>query len=822
MEIIRKFKISFSVSTIFNSLCFDCYMKKLFFFITSIPFFLFSQSQPANNDILNKRWDAFWIAVPNTPPHDYGVYHFRKSFILEEKPSSFVIQVSADNRYKLYTNGTMVSFGPARSDIYNWNYETVDIAPYLQKGKNTLAAVVWNFGEERQEAQITYQTAFILQGNSEKEKTSSSNSSWLCTKDSAYSPLQPELIYTYYASGPTEKINYNYYPEKWTEINYNDSHWKPAQQLFNGLPKGVFFWTLGWMLTPRSIPQMEITEQRLQEVRSSAGISITNDFLKGKKSFSAGPNTKISLLLDQGFLTTAYPVFKFSKGKNAIISLSYAEGLYIDEGDKTNWRAQNQKGNRNEVAGKRFVGMKDELISSGSDEQVFTSLMWRTYRYIKLDIETKEESLIIDDLYGLYEGYPFQFNAAFKSDNDDLNKIIETGWRTARLCAHETYMDCPYYEQLQYVGDTRIQALVSLYNSGDSKLMRNAIEQIRNSLMPEGITMSRYPTAHAQQIPTFSLIWISMLHDYWMYVGDTAFVRAQLPVARMVLHFFQQYQQKDGSLKNVPYWNFTDWINNKGWNAGMAPFSKDGTSAAMDLQLLMAYEAASILERQTGMLSFADIYTRHTQQLKQSIKTNYWNASKALLSDTKEKDTYSQHCNSLAILADVISGSNASLLAQKIISDTAVTKASVYFRYYLHRAMAKAGLGNKYLDMLDKWKENLAMGMTTWAEIDDINRARSDCHAWGSSPNIELFRIVLGIDSDGPGFNKVRIEPYPGRLKNVSGYMPHPKGKIIADYRQALNGKWSFSIELPAKVSGTFWWKGKQYVLKGGKNLLEL
>jgi hypothetical protein len=551
-------------------------------------------------------------------------------------------------------------------------------------------------------------------------------------------------------------------------------------------------------------------------------LNITSDFLKGNNNFAVPANTKVSLLLDQNFLITAYPVLNFSKGKNAIISLSYAEGLYINEGDKKDWRTQNQKGNRNETVGKRFVGTKDELISGGKDNEIFTSLMWRTYRYIKINIETKDEALIINDFYGLFEGYPFQFNAGFTSDDDTLNKILQTGWRTARLCAHETYMDCPYYEQLQYVGDTRIQALVSLYNSGDDRLMRNAIEQIRNSLIPEGITLSRYPTAHAQQIPTFSLIWISMLRDYWMYRGDTNFIRKQLPVARIVLQFFEQYQQKDGSPKNVPYWNFTDWINGKGWNAGIAPSGKDGSSAAMDLQLLMAYEVAALLEKQIGMQSFADIYTKHVNQLKQSIKTNYWSASKQLFSDTKEKETYSQHCNSLAILTDVVSGTLATALAQKMISDTGITKASVYFRYYLHRALAKAGLGNRYLDMLGKWKENLAMGMTTWAEIDDINRARSDCHAWGSSPNIELFRIVLGIDSDAPGFTKVKIEPHIGQLKNISGYMPHPKGKIAVSYKQTLTGKWNCSIQLPKVVSGIFIWQQKQYALHQGNNSFEL
>lgn len=800
-------------------------MKKIYSLLAAILLFNLTNSQTIADDILHKRWDAFWIVAPNTPPHDYGVYHFRKTFSLDQKPISFIIHVSADNRYKLYVNGALISFGPARSDIYNWNYETIDIASYLQQGDNELASVIWNFGEERQEAQITWQTAFILQGNSAKEKMVNTNSSWLCIKDSAYSPLQPQLINTYYASGPTEKIDYNVYPDSWAEINYNDASWKPAQQLFNGLPKGVFFWTLGWMLVPRSIPQMEITEQRLQQVRSSSsGTNVSNDFLKGNNGFTIPANIKLSLLLDQSFLTTAYPVLKFSKGKNAMIGLSYAEGLYINEGDNKDWRSQNKKGNRNETEGKRFVGLKDELISGGKDNQVFTSLMWRTYRYIKLDIETKDEPIVISDLYGLYEGYPFQFNASFKSDDDTLSKIIETGWRTARLCAHETYMDCPYYEQLQYVGDTRIQALVSLYNSGDDRLMRNAIEQIRNSLMPEGITMSRYPTAHSQQIPTFSLIWISMLHDYWMYRGDTNFIRKQLPVARMVLQFFQQYQQRDGSLKNVPYWTFTDWVNDKGWNAGMAPFSKDGTSAAMDLQLLMAYEVAATLEKQLGLQVFADNYTKHIIKLKQTIKTTYWNTSKQLISDTKEKETYSQHCNSLAILTDVIIGIEANKLAQKMISDTSISKATVYFRYYLHRALEKAGLGDKYLDMLGKWKENLRMGMTTWAETDDINRARSDCHAWGSSPNIELFRIVLGIDSDAPGFKKVKIEPHLGQLKNVSGHMPHPPtgGKIIVDYKQTSTGKWSFSIQLPATTSGAFIWKEKKYAIHAGNNSFEL
>ena len=121
----------------------------------------------------------------------------------------------------------------------------------------------------------------------------------------------------------------------------------------------------------------------------------------------------------------------------------------------------------------------------------------------------------------MFTGYPFKLNATFDAKDKTLDKIFEIGWRTARSCAWETYMDCPYYEQLQYIGDTSIQALVSLYNSGDDRLVRNAITQMDHSRMAEGITLSRHPSFSPQQIPTFSLWYIGMVNDYWMYRGDS-------------------------------------------------------------------------------------------------------------------------------------------------------------------------------------------------------------------------------------------------------------------------------------------------------------
>ncbi|MBS1505887.1 MAG: alpha-rhamnosidase [Bacteroidetes bacterium] len=777
-------------------------------------------AQAISSQVLNKKWNAWWL-TSDDGGEAYGVYHFRKKITLSVKPSSFIVHVSGDNRYKLFVNGQLASLGPARGDLYHWNFETVDLAPFLKQGENVLAAVVWNFGKERALAQISYRTGFVLQGNTEAEEMANTNTSWKYLNSKSYSPLKPDLTYTYYALGPGEHVDMNAFPLGWESLEYNDSQWQQPKTISQALPKGVFDWFYNWMLVPRTIPPMELTPQRFQRLREVSGVQLPNSFPAIQSSIQIPAHSKVNMLLDQSFLTNAYPVLNFSKGRNAEISLQYAEALFIDEGNAKHWKAQNSKGNRNEVAGKRFVGVKDQITSNGNSNQTYTTLDWRTFRYLRLQVETGDEPLIIDDISSVFSGYPFKLTARFMSADSALEKILETGWRTARLCAGETYVDCPYYEQLQYFGDTRIQCMISLYNSGDDRLVRNAIRQADYSRVPEGMTLSRYPSSLDQQIPTFSLWWIGMLHDYLRYKGDPDFVKSFLNGERGVLQFFSRYQKADGRLKNAPYWEFSDWSEGGGWNSGVPPIGEDGSSAVLDFQLLLAYQTAARLENEIGLKELANNYSMAATKLTDAIKAAYWDESKKLFADTKEKKYFSQHANSLAILTETVKGADATELMKKILSDESLTKATIYFNYYVNQALAKANLGDLYLDQLGVWKENLKMGMTTWAEISDIDHARSDCHAWGASPNIELYRIVLGIDSDGTGFKNIRIEPHLGALKEASGSIPHPNGKIEVSYKSEKNS-WKVEIKIPEGTTGQLVWKGKNIQLEPGTTAITL
>jgi hypothetical protein len=188
-----------------------------------------------------------------------------------------------------------------------------------------------------------------------------------------------------------------------------------------------------------------------------------------------------------------------------------------------------------------------------------------------------------------------------------------------------------------------------------------------------------------------------------------------------------------------------------------------------------------------------------------------------MYADTTAKQSFSQHAQSLAVLARVIEGDAARDLIARAATDQTITQTTIYFSHYLHAALNRAGEGDRYLDLLGEWRAQLARGMTTWAESPEPSR--SDSHAWGSSPNFELFRTVLGIDSAAPGFKRVVVRPYLGKLDHVSGAIPHPKGEIAVSLTLS-EGRLRATVSLPAGTDGEFVWRGQKSVLHSGANEL--
>jgi hypothetical protein len=698
----------------------------------------------------------------------------------------------------------------------HWHFESIDISAHLKKGENVLAAVVWNFAGLKPWAQHSLRTAFIVQGNSETEKIVNTGNEWKVIKNEAYSPADASRAKTggsFIVVGPCDAVDGAKYPWNWEMPGFNDSKWNNPKILDEGKPRTSGS-GIDWGLEPRSIPLMEAKKQQFASVRRAENIQVNENFLKGNHSMTIPANKTVVILFDQGKLTTAYPELLVSEGNNATVELKYAEALFNDK---------NQKGNRNEIEGKKMRGYIDFFYPDGGKERLFRPLWIRTWRYLEMTVTTKDSPLVIENFESEFTGYPFTENASFKSSDNQLSEIWNVGWHTARLCAGETYYDCPYYEQMQYVGDTRIQALVSLYVSGDDRLMRNAITMFDESRFSEGLTMSRYPSSMPQVIPPYSLFWVDMVHDYWMHRDDPEFVKSFLNGIDNVLGFFvSKLDNKTGLLGETGYWNFVDWADEWPWDnetrfGGVPEGGVYGQSTILSLHVAYSARHAADLYRWSGDENKAGYYNKIADNIVKSVQNNCWDKSKQYFADSPEKNQFSMHAQIFAVLTGAVQNNDLKEFVGSFENDKSLIQPTMYFRFYLTQALKVADLDDKYLETLGLWRDMLGLGLTTFAEKPDPTR--SDCHAWSASPNYDFLATIAGIEPASPGFKTVKIEPHLGELTEIEGKMPHPNGSIFFKLKRIGNSGVEGEITLPGNLTGTFVWKGKTLKLAGKTNI---
>ena len=761
--------------------------------------------------MLKHAWKAQWITHPTESTLDFGVFVFRKEFTLNEKVSSFKVYVSADNRYRLFVNGIYVGSGPSNADINNYRYETLNIAPYLNVGENVIAAEVVNFGEYRKASQKTFQTAFILQNEKEcPVEINTGGTPWVVAKNIGYEqiPFVSDSLRGYYAAGPCEHIMGDKFMWGWEKQGFDDSGFKKpkAATVEFAVGRGFLFGST-WYLVPRVIPPMEESQQRFTAIARSEGLEVTDNFIKGTGALTIPANSKVSILIDQEHHTIGQPEMIFSDGKESRIKITYAEALF----DK-DWK----KGDRDDVEGKHIMGYYDIVDPDGGTNRMFKPLAQRTYRFIELDIETKAEPLVINDYYGVYVAYPFEELAAFKSDDDTLSQIWDAAWLTLRNSAVEGFID-PYFEQLQYIGDTRIEALVAISVSGDDKLMRKAIDMFDKSRLPMGLTQSRYPAYIVQIIPTYSLLWVDMIYDYHLYCSDDDFLKQYVTGMKAVLGWWESKIGEKGMPTKMEWWNFTDW--SKGFQNGIPPGADDGYSASVALQFVYALQNASRVFSDWGMQDDAEHYAEIADGIMKSVIKYCYNNEKSMIAETPDQKQYSQHTNIFAILTDAIPEDEQKEMMNKILNEESLIQTTIYFKFYLFEALSKSGLGSLYPELLENWKSQLKQGLTTFAETDV--EPRSECHAWSASPNYHLLKIVAGIQPNTSNFKEVLISPNLSYLKVVDAKMPHEFGLIEVKLEKKRN-RLSGVVILPDGLSGKFSWKGNSFDLLPGENAINI
>ena len=766
-------------------------------------------------DLAHSPWPSKWIACPGADPRSPGVYHFRKRVALPEAPGSYIVHVSADNRFVLFVNGVRAGEGPAQGDLDHWRYETFDIAPLLRAGENLVAATVWNYGALAPMAQMSDQSGFLVQGHSDAEAAVDTDGSWEVEREQGqgFLPINPSDVPNYYAAPPGEVLDGTRYDWEWQASGAGSAGWKPAATVGQGepgrypggYPEGTGSGLNRWLLVPDALPHMEHSGIPAARIVRAEGAGAVAGF-----PATIPAHTAASILMDQGEMTTAYPELATEGGKGATLRITYAEAL-VD--------AKGAKGNRSETANRSILGLRDTYVCDGGPHRTWSTLSWRAWRFIQVDVQTGDEALTLESMGAFFTGYPFRVRAGVAASDPIIARIWETGTRTARMNAHETYSDCPYWERLQYIGDTRIQALISYVEFGDDRLAVQALDAYDWSRISEGLTQSRYPAAVPQVIPTFSLLWIGMLHDYWLYRPDSGSLARWVPHTRGVTDWYAAHLRPDGLLGVMPWWNFGDWTRD--FDFGVPPQDADGGSALLSLYFMAALLDAADLEAYLGNAPVAARDRQQAAGIGRAVRERCWVESRGLLADTPAHSHYSQQTNTMGVLLDVVPPGRREQVIRGIIGGEPEggepSPASIYFRFYVARALDHAGLADLYLGSLGPWRRMLELGLTTWAETAEPTR--SDDHAWSAHPNYDLLTLVAGIRPASPGFRTVLIAPHLGTLDALSARMPHPAGDIIVSYRRT-GDRWNIAIDLPRGVSGNLLWAGRSTPLAEGSNRL--
>jgi alpha-L-rhamnosidase len=763
----------------------------------------------------------------NATPSHYQVRYFRRTFtVADPAAAKLTVQLSADSRYLFWCNGVFIGRGPAKGDINHHFYDTFNLTPHLRKGRNVLAALVLDMSRVAHRPALlgppcsvmTYTGGFVLEGaltvRGREVENLRTDASWRVAVDQAHRFQNENTTFEGYLGYFEHRVS-ALVPVGWNLPRFDDAKWAPAHVLFKAeLLENRRDPASPYGLMPRMIPMLEEGEPAVfpdAYVNGGGAISPAwQKLLAAGKPLTLKPGEKIDLVLDMGVLTTAFPQLAVKGGAGSTIRLTYAEALRLrwdTPGAKLLGKQQSLANLASHFADEsrgwtfdrrgQVTGWSDIWEPSGRDE-VFEPLHWRAFRYIGLQIKVGKKPLTLRAVQQRFTAYPYKVKAKFKSSDPALDKIWRVGLHTMRMCSHETFEDCPHYEQMQYAGDTMITSKLAMFTTGDYRLSRQALYQFDWSRLSDGLTQARFPSRLVQIIPAWSINWITNIKDYFMCTGDCATVSDLLPGMRAVLDWYRRHTDADGLPARLPYWNVTDWC--PWWPRGVVPGSDSGPTTIHSSQYINALDEVAWLTEQFGRTAEATALAGEAADLRRKAHARFWSESEGLYFDRPGGPEISQYGNAWAIVAGLAGERERAIIMQRFPHDEKLAPGSFFWMHTGFKALALSG---RYDDMpkhLGPWHESVNYGLSTF--VEENSYWRSLCHAWSAHPVLEFQQRILGVTPVEPGFARITIKPHRCGLEHAAGSVCTPHGMITVAWRVA-DGKFRLTATKPAAIAAT-------------------
>lgn len=738
-------------------------------------------------------WTGAWELEHDSDP---TAVLFRKKIYLHGEIKTAKIKISADSRYKLYVNGNFVEAGPSKGDSQIWYYDEYSLQSWLKEGENVLAVTVLRFplkpSQGNQSIIVTNMPGLFIQGtitmDSGMQVHLSADDTWKCRIDS-------RILFFAETDGFSPLHFYEHMTETkelrgWKRIGYDDSGWEPASpypsnQIRDAVSPGN--------LNARTIPYMSRKHRTFTSVlavrKSHSSVEKWNLMLASAGNVQIAPHSEEIVEIDAGEEMTGYLHLFTERGAGAEIQLLQAESYIQPDAPRQGRIAQ--KADRLDAVSGVLEGYTDIFYPAGSGDESFPEeyepFWFRTFRMIQLRITTGESPLTIRDFYFEETGYPLEIKSRVQTSDASLTDIWNISARTLRRCMHETYMDCPFYEQLQYAMDSRSQILFTYAAALDDRLARKCMDDFKRSQRYDGLICSAYPNTRPNVIPGFSVFYICMLHDHMMYFGDRELIRYHMPSVEQVLYFFEKNRTEQGYVGKIggiyhreKFWSFIDWAPE--WEAGVPEAAKSGGLTMESLLYLMGLMKAAELAEYIGRTELGSQYRQTAESVKQGIR-NYCMSQEGWIMDGPGISEYSQHCQVFAVLTGVLDTETGRRnILETLKHRKSYAQCTVSMALYLFRALEMTGLYGETDQCWNIWRQMVASHMTTVAESDVY--PRSDCHAWGALALYELPSVILGVRPAAAGFEKIQVKPVFNSLTWAGGEVITPYGMVKVEWKK--------------------------------------
>lgn len=651
-----------------------------------------------------------WIKADKTLEAPYIIV-FRNEFTVK-KESYLKFKFSADERCQLFLNGSFLAEGPERGCPETWHWQ--QCKKKLIPGDYCLVARVLCFGNKMTaHAQCSVKHGLYI----DEESTLLANWQW-----------QEEKEFTFETPWP----DWGVFPR----FKLKNANWKILQGQ-GGIWRNTELFTDERPLNAPFLP----TQKRERELRYQQ---------KGNR-----------IIFDD--YVCVWSEFLF-KGKGTA-KIRWSECFY--ENDEID--PHKLKGNKGKRDGDFIVSKGNELVID-ADNCLWIDYFWQSGRIVELELSGVE--LLDIKFYSC--GFPFEKKWHARSSDEELNKVLDLAYRTLECCSHDTFMDCPYYEQMMYIGDARLESLSLYLCTDDMRLTEKSLYLLAHSQGDNGLLFARYPAKVDQLIASFNFIYLMMLHDYALWQNNATIIKDLLPLTRKMIACFAEHLKE--SLLYLPGWNFIDWVSV--WERGVPQGSEESTSSCLNYLAVLALQKTAELEKHFGEEKFYLINQNMADTIEKTIWQKFYNKERALLANDLEQKYYSEHSQILAMLSNSKIPTN---LFNSLKNEKDLPQCSIYFSFYYLEACYLHQESELFFERLKQWKLLTKKGLKTLPE--EFDNPRSDCHAWSSHVLYHYFASIMGIRPTKFGGEKVEIKPMKGNLKFAEGTSPAIR-KYLTEMKQ--------------------------------------